>query len=73
MSQLQDIGEALLVVPDKNLSYSNIEHFKERVMESAAVVSNVDIIAIDGSFIHFVDSTAIKVIACVILIFRSNN
>jgi anti-anti-sigma regulatory factor len=52
------------VVPDKNLSYSNVEYFKERVMNSAAIVSSMDVIVIDGSFIHSIDTTTIKVRFC---------
>jgi len=58
--KLPDIGEVLLVVPDKSISYPNVEFFKEKVIKSAAVV-NTDLIAFDGSFIISTDTTTIKV------------
>ncbi|CAB3363908.1 Hypothetical predicted protein [Cloeon dipterum] len=55
-----DIGEALLVVPDKNLSYSNIEFMKQRIIKSAGL-TKLDVIVVDGSFVHVLDTTSIKV------------
>ncbi|XP_059472280.1 sodium-independent sulfate anion transporter-like [Neocloeon triangulifer] len=57
--KLPDIGHALLVVPDKNICYPNIEFLKERIIISAELVK-LDVIVIDGSFIHVLDTTSIQ-------------
>ncbi|CAB3363900.1 Hypothetical predicted protein [Cloeon dipterum] len=66
-----DIGEALLVVPDKNLSYSNIEFMKQRIIKSAGL-TKLDVIVVDGSFVHVLDTTSIKALKETVGFFQSS-
>ncbi|XP_065338677.1 sodium-independent sulfate anion transporter-like [Cloeon dipterum] len=66
-----DIGEALLVVPDKNLSYSNIEFTKQHIIKSAGVTKS-DMIVVDGSFVHVLDTTSIKALKETVGFFQSS-
>jgi solute carrier family 26 (sodium-independent sulfate anion transporter), member 11 len=52
----------LIVTPNQSLNFSSAEYFRYKVLKHSLSDPAIAHVIIDGSFIHFIDTTVVKVI-----------